>query len=378
MLHAIKIWSKKIESLSKLVQRDDLDGYEYKESAAEKRYRTKVQDDFDKKLQAKIKRRQEDPTDIEQVEDTLYLIVDKICKADELTRHKIKKEELRKLREPYHVATKGFRMASLGVTETEDGETNHLITDLDFIDCILTDGNYVLPCAMPYDLLEKHEEERARAREIENQRLLLEENEKNKPLVEKTKELLKELRRDPKPTLKKLGNDFKSGVKKLPSLVKTKGTELFIKSNKIVLSSLNSALIAAKTPKSSFLSAVDNFKNVINSMRANQNKNELDIDDILEEMAGDEAKKAEEEEKKRLHEEWLRTRSKAPVPIEHPDVAIVKLTLTIDPPPRWVKKKPKKTLKDHLRDKQEQIQNITGIDIDDYLYESDEEVKTYS
>ena len=62
-----EIWEKKVDHLGRLKQRDDLDGFEYVESSKEKRFRIMVQDEFDQKLQAKMERRRENPTELEQV-----------------------------------------------------------------------------------------------------------------------------------------------------------------------------------------------------------------------------------------------------------------------------------------------------------------------
>lgn len=51
-------------------------------------------------------------------------------------------------------------MKPLAAVQTEDGDSNPLVTDLDFVDIIISSMNYALPVYMPYDLLEKHEEER--------------------------------------------------------------------------------------------------------------------------------------------------------------------------------------------------------------------------
>ena len=66
-----EIWDKKVTELLKLVQREDLDGYEYRESNIEKRFRIKLQDEFDKRLQAKIALRKNAPSALEQVEAAL-------------------------------------------------------------------------------------------------------------------------------------------------------------------------------------------------------------------------------------------------------------------------------------------------------------------
>lgn len=59
--------------------------------------------------------------------------------------------------------------------------------------------------------------------------------------------------------------------------------------------------------------------------------------------AGDFAAEEEEERKRKAHEEWQRTRSKAPVPVKHPDIVVVKLVITTKVPPRYIRRFPDKT-----------------------------------
>lgn len=90
------VWKEKLERLDKLVPREDYSGWEYKEDDKEKRARLRTQLLFDKKLNEEIKRRQENPTDDEIVEDALYDIVRKI-EAD--AQREIDKEVNRRRKE---------------------------------------------------------------------------------------------------------------------------------------------------------------------------------------------------------------------------------------------------------------------------------------
>jgi len=155
------VWEKKMEELAKLKRRDDLNGYEYKEAPKEKRFRVMTQDDFDKRLQNKLERRREDPTPLEQVEDCLYSIIDTIDKADIAKKRKEKKEYLKKLRAPWTPVTRGFRMKPLKRACGDDNDDDEeeegvlpLVTDLEFIDNIISKTDMVLPVTMPYNLLE--------------------------------------------------------------------------------------------------------------------------------------------------------------------------------------------------------------------------------
>jgi hypothetical protein len=83
--------------------RDDFSGYDYKETAEERVERLKAQSAFARKLQDEIRRRLEAPTELEQVEDALFDIVDSIVKTDERQqqlKRRREKARLNRLRNP--------------------------------------------------------------------------------------------------------------------------------------------------------------------------------------------------------------------------------------------------------------------------------------
>ncbi len=63
----------------KLTPREDLEGYEYRESTEERLFREKKQKEFQVRLKEEVGRREQFPTEIEQVEDVLYDLVDQLC-----------------------------------------------------------------------------------------------------------------------------------------------------------------------------------------------------------------------------------------------------------------------------------------------------------
>jgi len=75
----LEVWKDKLNLLDKITPREDLDGYEYREDFYEQRYRLSIQDDFQRRMKEEIWRREHYPTDIEQVEDALYDIVEAIA-----------------------------------------------------------------------------------------------------------------------------------------------------------------------------------------------------------------------------------------------------------------------------------------------------------
>lgn len=75
----VEVWKDKLDLLDKITPREDLDGYEYREDFYEQRYRVSIQEEFQRRMKDEIWRREHYPTDIEQVEDVLYDIVEAIA-----------------------------------------------------------------------------------------------------------------------------------------------------------------------------------------------------------------------------------------------------------------------------------------------------------
>jgi len=345
-----EIWEAKLGLLQKLTPRADFDGYEYKEDGVERRMRLRYQADFEHRLLEEIKRREKNPTDIEQVEDALFSIVDTVCKAEETYLRQEKKLELKKLRETYHLCAKDYRMKLMGANETEDGDIVRFVTDLEFLDCIITPAGLILPLFRPYDLLDKHEAEREVVRAIERERLRKEEVERNLPFKEKAKNLWDVAKRDPKLAGKQLFEGAKYNGKQL--LKKIDREKIIAVSKKIIVGGVNGLLKITKEPKKYIEAAKEKFTKAIKSVLGADEDPDIDIDDIIEELAvEDAAKKEQEEEELQRKNRKVDTR---PVRMVHPDAVIITLTIVVNPPPRYIKHLPK-TWKDDVREKADEI-----------------------
>lgn len=155
-----QVWNEKLVKLEQLEPRADLDGYEYKESAAEKRRRNRLQKEFEEKLRTEIDRRINAPNELEQVEDALFFVVDTVCKQEEalLAQERKRARKLDKVR--WHVATRGFNMKPLAerriITDKVmgEGETDQMVCNLDFRNVLISDTGEVLPFTIPEGLLE--------------------------------------------------------------------------------------------------------------------------------------------------------------------------------------------------------------------------------
>lgn len=124
-------WNEKIGFLEKLTPREDLDGYEYKENEDEKRSRLRIQVDFEKKMKIEIERREHNPTDLEQVEDVLYNIMDAVCKIQENSDRLAERLAKKVVRDKWNFVTRGYKMKELTRLEDEEGELTYAVSDLD-------------------------------------------------------------------------------------------------------------------------------------------------------------------------------------------------------------------------------------------------------
>ena len=159
-VHPGMLWETKYDKIKKLTRNDDMTGYEYVEDMDERKKRLELMTTYEKKLIDEIRRRVNEPTDIEIVEDVLFEMVEKIHKDDEVKHLTKRLERVEKKRSVWNVSTKGYRMVSLGVNETEDGTIIQLITDIDFTDMIISEFGSMLSLSAPTGLFLKFAEER--------------------------------------------------------------------------------------------------------------------------------------------------------------------------------------------------------------------------
>lgn len=179
------VWYDKLHLLEKLTPREELDGYEYRESEEERSHRLQYQVRFQKSLKDEIRRREQHPTEIEQVEDVLYDIVNAIHMEAERAAYEEKLEEKRKIWDTWNMATKGYRMKPLGTRETEAGEVYNIVSDFEFNNFIISNTGHMIARTIPKAVLDIHANEREMLAEAKRQHLEMIETERRKPFVQK-------------------------------------------------------------------------------------------------------------------------------------------------------------------------------------------------
>eukprot|EP01041_Mallomonas_annulata_P007871 gene7871-16111_t len=144
----VELWEQKLAMLSKLQINEEFSGWIYKEDEVERRRRARILLDFEKKLQSEIVRREQSPSDREQVEDVLFDIVEEVSRRQSREQRRLRAEQTRVTRHWWHPATIGYRMQRLGtfelnVAEGEDGRP--LLTDHDYVRLLISPAGCLLP-----------------------------------------------------------------------------------------------------------------------------------------------------------------------------------------------------------------------------------------
>ena len=210
------VFNDKIELLSKLTPRSDMMGYEYRENEAERRKRNRLMAEFDRLMQEEIQRRENEPHDVEIIEDVLYDLVEAVHIKEERRMENIRRKEKRAVKNTWHVMSKGYRMKGLVPIENEEGEMETAVTDLDFTDMIISHTGHMLALQTPPGFYEKHEAERAVIRAIEEEKRANEEYERNRPFTDKARIVLALARHDPKAAARRVASGIKERALAVP------------------------------------------------------------------------------------------------------------------------------------------------------------------
>lgn len=201
----LEVWAEKLHKLQKLTPREDLAGYEYKESMIERRNRILKQRRYNKLLELEIERRENRPTPIEEIEDALFYLVDTICKQDERLQKVLRRRERRQIQKVWHPATSACRLRPLQALEGD----KVMISDLEIQCETITISGVSLPRFRPWDLLMRHELERYIVRAMSARRKEVEELAyKNANFTTKIAQTISSLRKDPKSLARKMIDQF--------------------------------------------------------------------------------------------------------------------------------------------------------------------------
>lgn len=150
-------WKKRLELLGTLKLRENADGYEQPESIEDRRTCMRTRTAFLHKLEKELERRENRPTDRDQVENALLSVIDKICEAD---RTEQRKKECKISDSSWHTASNGHFLTVLQKGSTsevlenittkfddrnDEDSRSRYVTDLPFVDMIISHSAMMLP-----------------------------------------------------------------------------------------------------------------------------------------------------------------------------------------------------------------------------------------
>lgn len=335
------IWKEKLQILEKLSPREDLNGYEYKEDYFEQQYRFALQADFQAKMKREIQRRTKHPTFIEQVEDVLFDMVERVASAfdAEMESKKLaRREYLRSLRHP---ATREAKMKPLLRTEAENGQVIQVITDLEFEHMIITDGHYVISPTIPNKVLYQHEQERRLLAEIRRKELEERDLIRRMPLTEKIRSAVALAKTDLKTATRQIMHDFMDKTVLLPT------EPIRDRFKQILTNGLKGLVDMGKDPEktaSKFVESIlDAYDVIIEGQKViHKKKTKKNAEDFLEEA-------------NKIHDPQLETTDRQieinldkSVKNAIPDSILVKFMMDFDPPPLYIMR-PRRSMRAKVR-----------------------------
>lgn len=352
------VWQEKLQLLEKLTPREDLDGYEYREDYEEQAYRFSLQRDFQERLLAEVHRRVDEPTDIEQVEDVLFDIVEIVCEQNDAIERKRRAEELRK-KNLLNPVTQGAKLRPLQRIEGMN-DTLHVLTDMEYVDAVVTSSGHVLPKSIPGQVIAQFRQEQRLLRALKEKSIAEQDEERRKPLSTKLRTAVLSAKQDLSGSVRKVLRDVLDKTLVLPS------RPLRDKCADLIATGSQGLINLAKDPQNVIDSIseymLDRYDRLVDRAAASQGDGQdalvaapskpVDIKDLNLTALKNEAKRRLQSGVDKLDTQGMEMMEDADlvgdIPLTFPDAVIAKFTLHADPPPAYVFR-PKKTMKKELK-----------------------------
>jgi hypothetical protein len=368
----VEVWHEKLEMLKQLTPREDLEGYEIREDYFMQQERLRLQADFQQRMRAEIRRREEFPTEIEQVEDVLYDVVDAISRNLESAERAVRLAEKRKVRSVWHPAAVGFKMKPLGATVSESGVVTIQVSDFLFSDFMISPTGHMLAVRAPPEMFELHEQERRIKLENELRRLEEEELEKKRPLTEKLRIAVAMARHDPAAAAQKAATDVLDRAVRWPRAVSER---LMQQSKEAIAQGLAGLMYASADPQAALEdlseSLVKSYRNVLKRTaaslaspekkrpRSKSSGREPSIKDV-EQIINQEEEDARRREEllAALRRTTMGIQGRPMVPVEHADAVQITVTLLCSPPPAYTMRPPPSWRRDLVRAKKRMMAEL--------------------
>lgn len=212
-----EVWKEKLDILEKLTPREDMEGFEYRENYNEQQYRFSLQNFYAEKMKEEIYRRQQNPTDIEQVEDAIFDVIEKVVTKVEQDAVETVANRVKIFLDQRHPSTMGCKLKRLPAIENEEGEISYILSDLEHADLTITPAGLGVATHIPNKTLLLHEQEREfehrlKVREMEDKESL-----RRMPLTHKLRSAIARAKVDKNEALREVLRGIVDSALVLPS-----------------------------------------------------------------------------------------------------------------------------------------------------------------
>lgn len=349
-----QVWKEKISLLEKLTPREDLDGYEYRENYDEQQFRLSLQQDFQERLMYEIKRRAEEPTEEEQVEDVLFDIVKRVVRRgnNELKQDRMQAQLSKK--DSVNPVISGHKMKRLITVENQDGQVSAMVSDAEYVDVVISRAGFIVPKTVPSQVIAQRNEEKRLLEALRKKEEEDREAQRRLPLSSKLRSAVLRAKEDLSGSVRQVLRDVLDKTVVLPTRpIRSKCLELVNQASHGLIELCKDPQIVVDTLANYVMDSYDRIsESLLNDEESESAKKKREIDAALEEIKEEAAERIEAEQADGVS--IVSDASNAIVSpdgnitIDFPDSVLVKLVLNVEPPPAYVFR-PKKTVKKELK-----------------------------
>lgn len=331
-----QIWKEKLSLLEKLTPREDLDGYEYREDYLEQQTRFMLQNSYAEQLKAEIQRREQFPTDIEQVEDVLFDLVEKVITKVNADMEESVIAKVEQFLSTRHPATRACKLNHLQTIESEDGDISYIWSDLEYQDIVVTPSGLAVAPSIPYKTLLLHEQEREYAKLLKKREDDDREAMRRKPLTQKLRSAIAKAKVDKNEAVREALRSIVDTAVVLPSRPIRNAVTDYLRKGKNILTKLSA------DPLDTFQEFLQQITDKVEALRQAQADANYKPDLSNAKALVEEAKRAlkGKESKSSVAPDEPKDNNETPVigekPAELPDAVMVTLKINFEVPPAYV------------------------------------------
>ncbi|RYH28682.1 hypothetical protein EON65_11270 [archaeon] len=348
-----QVWKEKVSLLEKLTPREDLDGYEYRENYDEQQFRLSLQQDFQERLMYEVRRRAEEPTEEEQVEDVLFDIVKRIVKKQNNLLRQDRMQAQLSMKDSVNPVITGRKMKRLLNIESQDGEVSAMVSDAPYVDVLITQASFIVPKTIPSQVIAQHSEEKRLLEALHKKEEEDREAQRRLPLSTKLRSAVLRAKEDLSGSVRQMLRDVLDKTFVLPTRpIRTKCVELVTQASHGIIGLCKDPQVVVDTLADYVMDSYDRISDsLLNSEESDSKKNKKEVDAALEEIkeeAIERVQAAQGDGESLMSDGSASILPVGSITVDFPDSVLVKLVVNIEPPPAYVFR-PKKTLKKEMK-----------------------------